>query len=150
MPDNLKKIKELTETLNKVELNLVSENQTLTDVLDNTLDGYWDWNIVTNYEYLSPSWKNQLGYSDSELENSTSTWMKLIHPDDLSDALQQFADHVKSKGKSKFEVISRYTHKLGHTVDILCRGCVCEWDNDKPVRMVGVHIDITDLIKKFK
>jgi two-component system CheB/CheR fusion protein len=147
MSDRLKKIKELTESLSRVESNLTTENKIFDSLLNTTLDGYFDWNLITNYAYLSPAWKMQLGYTDGELENSPRTWMALVNRADIADALAQFNNHVNSRGKIPFDVLTRYPHKAGHEVTILCRGSVVEWDGDKPTRMIGVHIDITNLIE---
>jgi len=51
---NLKKIQELTKTLERVEGNLKEEIDILDFLLEHFTDGYWDWNVITNVEYLSP------------------------------------------------------------------------------------------------
>jgi len=120
------------------------------EILEATLevstDGYWDWDIVNNTEYLSPGFKKQLGYKDDEMENVPASWMKIINQDDLADSLDQFKKHVDSMGVSEYRVTGRYTHKKGHEIKILCRGSVIEWGkNNEPIRMVGTHVDITNL-----
>ncbi|MEZ5017409.1 MAG: PAS domain S-box protein [Flavipsychrobacter sp.] len=112
-------------------------------ILEDTLAGYWDWNIAEDKEYLSPTFKSMFGYEDDELENSPDTWQKLIFPSDLEIVLDNFNQHVKSKGKVPYNNEVRYKHKNGSTVWVLCTGSVIEWDGDSPVRMVGCHIDIT-------
>jgi PAS domain S-box-containing protein len=144
--NNLKKIQVMTENLNRVHDNMFDEINTLEFILDSVLEGYWDWDIVTNYEYLSPSLKKQLGYEDHELENSLETWMRLINPEDLKNALEIYDDHIKSKGETEYKVIARYAHKDGHEITVLCKGKVVTWDGDKPLRMVGAHVDITGLL----
>ena len=81
--ENLKKLSELTNTLLRVEENLKEQVHVLEFIIENTTDGYWDWDLVTNYEYLSPKFKCQLGYSVDELENSPESWQKLCNKDDL-------------------------------------------------------------------
>ena len=113
-----------------------------------TADGWWDWYIQDDTEYMSPMFWEILGY-DKEKDNmpdKPSAWQEKIHPEDLTRAIDAFNKHVDSKGKYPFNLEVRYTHKAGHTVWVICKGKVLVWDeDDKPIRMVGVHIDITQL-----
>lgn len=112
-------------------------------ILEDTLAGYWDWNIPDNTEYLSPTFKSMFGYEDHELENKPETWQQLIFPEDLEKVYANYEQHVTTKGKIPYKNEVRYRHKSGHTVWVLCTGRVIEWDGDNPVRMIGCHIDIT-------
>ena len=144
--DNINKLRELVENLPIRDAEIFKMKEILELTLELSTDGYWDWDITTNYEYLSPAFKKQLGYEVDEMENSPESWMTLIHPDDLVVTLKQFDDHVKTRGEKPYRSSARYTHKDGHEIIILCRGSVIEWDKDnKPLRMVGTHIDITNL-----
>ncbi|MEY3297929.1 MAG: phytochrome-like protein cph2, partial [Cyanobacteriota bacterium] len=116
----------------------------LEQILDVVLAGYWDWDIATGEEYLSPGLKHMLGYENHELANSPQTWQDLIFPADLPGVLEQFNRHIQSHGTEPFSNEVRYRHKNGSTVWILCSGQVIEWDPaDNPQRMIGCHIDIT-------
>lgn len=144
--DNIKKLKELTQKLSEKDRELELQKKVLEMILESSTDGYWDWKIDEDYEYMSKTFKNQLGYEENELENHPTAWQKLIYPDDLKKMMTEVEKHFESKGDYPFEVESRYKHKDGHTVFILCRGKVIEWsENGKPKRMVGTHIDITKL-----
>lgn len=112
-------------------------------IFEDTLAGYWDWNIPEHTEYLSPTFKSMFGYEDHELENKPETWQELIFPEDLDSVLKNFEEHVATKGEVPYKNEVRYRHKNGSTVWVLCTGRVVEWDGDKPVRMVGCHFDIT-------
>ena len=114
-------------------------------ILEDTLAGFWDWDIENNEEYLSPQFKKMLGYEPDEMENSPDSWQKLIHPEDLIAVLKQFEEHVNSKGAIPYHNEVRYCHKSGKTIHILCKGKVVKWDGDKPLRMIGTHVDITEL-----
>ena len=37
------------------EKKLLEQEKVLSDILEDTLSGYWDWNIPANTEYLSPA-----------------------------------------------------------------------------------------------
>lgn len=117
----------------------------LKDIFELTLSGYWDWNLVDNTEYLSPTFKRMFGYEDHEMESSPETWQRIIFPEDLPRVLEVFDRHVKSHGREPFYNEIRYRHKDGSTVWVICAGRVIEWAEDgTALRMIGCHIDITD------
>ena len=130
----------------KLEKELLDKNMVFEQILEITLAGFWDWNIQENTEYLSPTFKQMFGYEDQEMENTPEAWQKIIHPDDLPGVFSAFDAHVKSKGKVPYDNEVRYFHKNGDIVWVWCKGLVIEWaDNGDPIRMVGSHINITDL-----
>lgn len=144
--ENINKLKLLVEELTIRDDNAFKRKDFLESLMTITSDGLWDWNLVTNEVFLGPNYKKQLGYKDDELENSSKTWEKLMFDDDLKVMDDKLKKHVDSGGKEPFRMVARYTHKDGHTVKILCRGMVIEWDeNKKPIRMVGSHVDLTDI-----
>ena len=116
--------------------------------INGTSDGLWDWDLTTNEVYFSPRWKAMLGYQESELENKLETWEKLVHPEDLKQAL---IDIEKSHSDPSFEynTIHRLRHKDGSWVWVLDRGQTYFDKNGKAIRMVGFHTDITK-IKQYE
>ena len=139
---NLKAIQDLTHTLNRVEDNLTQEKEILEFIIENTTDGYWDWDMVTNYEYLSPRLKKQLGYTDKSMENSPEAWQVLCHEADLKKAIAKVQKHIASETED-FSQKLRFTHKKGHEVKVLCRGKIVDRDEDNnPLRMIGTHVII--------
>ena len=115
------------------------------DIFESTLSGYWDWNLVDNTEYLSPTFKSMFGYQDHEMESSPEAWQRIIFPEDLPGVLEVFDRHVKSRGREPFSNEIRYRHKDGSTVWVICAGRVVEWSPDgTPLRMIGCHVDITE------
>lgn len=123
------------------------EKQIFDIILEDTLAGYWDWNIPENTEYLSPTFKKMFGYEDHELPNTPETWQQLIFKEDLEEVFKCFNAHVESKGKIPYTNTVRYKHKNGSTVHVLCKGRVIEWAEDgSPIRMVGSHVEVTDIV----
>jgi len=120
------------------------EKKLLETILEDTLSGYWDWDIASGTQYLSPSFKRMFGYKDHELDNFRKTWETLIFKEDLHNLVDMFKQHVESKGRIPYYNEVRYRHKDGSTVWVISSGRVIEWDHDdKPIRMVGCHIDIS-------
>jgi len=122
------------------DLELLSES-----ALDSALAGFWDWNMATNEEYLSPRFKEMFGYEDHEMENSPEAWQKIAFEEDLPGMFESFNAHVGSAGKVPFHSVVRYHHKNGGTVWVRCTGKVVDWSEDgAPLRAIGCHVDITE------
>lgn len=125
---------------------LKQSEELLKSIVEHSFDGYWDWHIEKNYEYMSPRFWEMFGYDYREKTSSPKEWMDIIFQEDLPIALENYDKHVKSKGKDPYTQEVRYKHKNGKTVWVMCRGKVIEWSQDgKPLRMVGTHTDITKL-----
>lgn len=130
---------------NQARAKLAESERVLRTVVESTLAGFWDWNLVDNTEYLSPTFKRMFGYEDHEMASSPQAWQKIIFPGDLPGVLEAFDRHLKSRGKERFYHEVRYRHRNGSTVWVICVGRVIEWTEDgTAVRMAGCHIDITD------
>ena len=106
-------------------------------------DGFWDWDLVNNVEYLSPSFKALFGYEDHEMPNVPESWQKIIFEEDRVAAEEAFVAHTE-RGEP-YNIPVRYRHKDGSTVHVLCRGAALKDENGEFVRMVGTHTDITRL-----
>lgn len=105
--------------------------------------GLWDWDLKTNQVYFSPEWKSQIGYRDDELPNDFSEWESHLHPDDLEtarDEVRAFLANPHGRHEAEF----RFRHKDGSYRWIYTQADVLRDADDKPVRMLGCHIDITE------
>ena len=108
--------------------------------------GLWDINPQTGDVYYSSQWFTMLGYTENELPHNHDTWSSLLHPDEFSKAIKEFETniiHAKPGDKKFTNQEFRLRKKDGSYCWILSRGRVMEWKEDKPVRVVGTHIDIT-------
>jgi PAS domain S-box-containing protein len=107
-------------------------------------DGLWDWDLESNEVYYSPRWKNMLGYHEDELDHTISTWENLVHSDDKPKALERLQNYI-SDPTSSFEVEMRLHHKDGSLIYVLSRATLVSRESDnKPLRLVGTHVDITE------
>ncbi|HVU24582.1 MAG TPA: PAS domain S-box protein [Opitutus sp.] len=106
-----------------------------------TADGLWDWNVRTNADYLSPRWKELLGFADHELPNHANSFFERLHPDDVALAREAVKAHLERK--TPYDIELRLRHKSGEYRWYRSRG-QAEWDADgQPVRMAGAIADIT-------
>lgn len=129
----------------KTELyEMIQKDSKIFDFLqENSLDGVWYWDLENpQNEWLSPKFWEVLGYSAEEKKHLASEWQKLIFPEDLEKAIDNFNKHYKNPDHSYDQVV-RYKHKKGHTIWIRCRGSIIRDNKGKPIRMIGVHNDIS-------
>ena len=105
-------------------------------------DGLWDWNLETNEIYLSPRWKQILGYEDHEIGNDPGEWFGRIYPDDRPEVKQKIDAHCQGL-TAYFESEHRLLHKNGHYRWVLARGSALFDKTDSAHRMAGSHTEIT-------
>lgn len=130
----------------QTELELKAAKDQLEFVLQASSEGFWDWDLVTGEIYFSPQWKAMLGYADEELENTIEMWNSVIFEDDRVTALQMIEDYNNNRVEN-FALIQRFHHKNGSTIYILSKAIHLQNDQGVAVRMVGSHLDMTQLIE---
>ncbi|MBN1863303.1 MAG: PAS domain S-box protein [Victivallales bacterium] len=106
-------------------------------------DGIWDWDLRSNSLYLSPRWKEQLGFKDDELENRFETFSGNLHPEDKP-FVMDYVDRYLRGEMELYNVEFRMLHRDGGWRWILARGSAVRNEDGLPVRMAGSHTDITD------
>jgi len=120
--------------------------QQLELALQTTGAGVWEWDIKTGEASFDERWANIIGYSLQELKPlSIETWRQHAHPEDLEKSNRLLKEHWEGN-LDQYICESRMRHKKGHWVWVRDTGKVVEWDqDDSPRRMIGTHLDITEL-----
>lgn len=111
-----------------------------------TNDGIWDWDLTGNQLWLSPRWKEILGYRADELSEGNQSWRDLIHEDDAADAWDRANAFIEGRA-SEYMATHRYRHRDGSVRYLLTRATLLRSDQGKATRMVGAVTDITELIR---
>ena len=132
-----------------IELDLKNSKERLELALQGSNDGIFDWNIATDELYFSPRWKSIIGYEDHEIENKTGVWQQFLHPDDKTRTLKNVSDFISGNVK-RYQIEFRMLHKNGNWVNILSRAFLLKDEEGSPLRLVGVHTDVTELRNKEK
>lgn len=146
------KLEEVISELDAKEKALQQKTEVLDFLATEATDGYWVLDFpqekeFSEYtieeirewdEYLSPKFKEILGYKDEELPNKCSSWMDLIHPEDFERATGDLMAHIFEG--SPYKMMVRYKHKdrEDYSLNVFCRGKTYFKDG-KPFRMVGTH-----------
>ncbi len=107
-------------------------------------DGIWDWQFRKGVFYLSPSWKQNLGYEDNEIENQPEEWISRVHEEDRP-RLQLLLSEISSDwGPNELFTEHRMQHKGGSFRWVQVRGGILrESETGVAVRISGTMSDIT-------
>ncbi|NLA75421.1 MAG: PAS domain S-box protein, partial [Deltaproteobacteria bacterium] len=125
---------------------LKKEQERLSNVIEGTHAGIWEWNIQTGEIRINKICAEIIGYAIDELANlDYRTMVKLIHPDDRKRSGEIIEAHLKDETPF-YSNEYRMQHKNGHWVWIQVRGRVMTLTNDgMPLMMFGTHMDITPI-----
>ncbi len=137
--------KELRQTNDELSVAIGKEeesNERFNLAMEATSDGLWDWDLITNEVYFSPRWKSMLGYEDHELPNDFSVWEKLTDSEDVKKSWNMLQQLI-NRDIDKFDMEFKMQHKDGHWVEIHSRANVFFNQDEKAIRLVGTHTDIT-------
>ncbi len=125
------------------EENLRKSREKLRETLEATAEGIWEWHLEKDTLYFSPRYYTMLGYEPNEFPADKKRWEKLLHPDDRKSVMkkeQEFVDSSMDTYSDEFRMMT----KTGGYRWIRSKGRVVEWSKDeKPVRVIGSHEDIT-------
>jgi PAS domain S-box-containing protein len=111
-------------------------------VLEATNDGVWDWDPRSDVAFFSRRWKAILGYAENEVADTGAAFFELVHEQDRARVQAAIEGHFARR--EPYLVDFRMRSKDGSWRQIHARG-QAQWDADgKPVRMAGVHTDITE------
>jgi diguanylate cyclase (GGDEF)-like protein/PAS domain S-box-containing protein len=133
-------------TLRRVaERSLRDERQRLTNIIEGTSVGTWEWNVQTSEVRLNNRSAEHIGYTLAELNPlSFQTWLDNVHPGDKVSTGDRLAAHIAGR-TTQFEAETRLRHRNGHWVWVLGRGRVMTWTADgKAEWMFGTHLDISE------
>jgi PAS domain S-box-containing protein len=105
-------------------------------------DGIWDWNVVTGEDYLSPRWKEMIGYEDHELLNTAESFFGLLHPEDAPKVQEAVRAHFEER--KPYEIEMRLRCKNGDYRWVRAHGQATWNEQGQAVRMAGSISDISE------
>lgn len=144
MPNAPEKAVEPQHYLRRELLHQFQTNPIVFDFLGNaTLDGMWYLDLTDpEHEWMDERFWRTLGYDPTTKPHLTSAWQDLIHPDDLTLAMDNLTKHLQDPAYPYDQVV-RYTHADGSTVWVRCRGMALRDSSGTPIRMLGAHVNVT-------
>ncbi|BFM08542.1 sensor histidine kinase [Halioxenophilus aromaticivorans] len=127
---------------------LFKTDSTVVDFIEQgSLDGLWYWDLENpEHEWMSPRFWLTMGIDPSTKQHLSAEWQDLIHPQDLETALSNFEKHCADPNHP-YDQYVRYKHVSGKWVWVRCRGIVLRDGSGKPIRMLGAHTDVTEIME---
>lgn len=130
-------------SIKQAEAALLESKEQFELAVNGSNDGIWDWNLVTRRIFLSPRFRQLLGYGPDELLDSGGAVRRLLHPEDARNTLQILRRHLQSA--IPFDVVHRLRTRSGEYRWFRTRGEVVRDNSGKARRMAGSTSDITAL-----
>ncbi len=140
--ERTRELEDEVEERRRVEKALRASEERYALAAQGANDGLWDWDLEHNELYLSPRWKEMLGYGEAELSSSPHEWFERVYPDDLPKLQEALGAHTCSG--SHFENEHRMRHGDGTYRWMLSRGIALCAPDGRATRIAGSQTDITE------
>ncbi len=103
--------------------------------------GTFEWNIQTGVNRWTPELEAMYGLPPGGFAGTRRAWEELVHPGDRAEVARRVERALDTGG---FEAEWRVIHPSGELRWLFGRGWVFKDDSGKPLRLIGVNIDITE------
>ncbi|MBI3903338.1 MAG: PAS domain S-box protein [Nitrosomonadales bacterium] len=107
--------------------------------------GVWDWNLVTQEMIWDDSMYMLYHIRREDFIGTEEAWRASLHPDDLTRGDQEVADAIADK--KPFETEFRVIWPSGEIRYIKAVAKVFRDEQGKPLRMLGINMDVTERSK---
>jgi PAS domain S-box-containing protein len=105
--------------------------------------GRWELDLETNVLFWSDGCYIMIGHTPQEFEMTFDKAVEIIHPDDREKAFQYFKAALETQSDYKEEI--RFLTKNNSVINVVSRGKFLTDATGKPIKLVGVLQDITDI-----
>ncbi|MGG6270219.1 hybrid sensor histidine kinase/response regulator [Leptolyngbya sp. AN03gr2] len=103
--------------------------------------GTFEWNVQTNTVSWTAEVEALYGLAPGSFDGHYDDWIQTLHPDDRSRIEQELQHAIDNKHGLETEF--RILHSSGSTHWIAVQSSLF-FDSDRPFRMLGIHMDITE------
>jgi len=104
--------------------------------------GTFEWDILTNAVVWSKELEKLHGFAPGRFGGTYQAWRECVHPDDLPQAEKAVAQAIKTGHfTTEFRIFLRDTGEIRW---MAAHGKIQHDENGRPVRMMGINLDITE------
>jgi PAS domain S-box-containing protein len=136
----------LESELKKAEKEIKDSSERFDLVTKATNDMIWDWDFDSNEVWWNYNFNNFFGYDIDKTNHHISSWINNIHDEDRKRVVESIYAIINS-GEKYWMAEYRYLKRDGTVLNIYDRGYVLHDAANKPFRMIGSMLNITDRIK---
>ncbi|MFB6304241.1 MAG: PAS domain S-box protein [Haloferacaceae archaeon] len=111
-----------------------------------SVDGFWEWDPETDETIRSDEYLPRFGYDDTAARADTDWWRDRIHPEDRDRVLSAL-ERAVADPEATYDEIYRFRRADGTYGYLRSRGTVAHDAAGDVDRMVGAHIDVTELME---
>ena len=144
--ENEDTIHALSHIINITTNELIQTNQRLTLAIEGSQDGLWEWDIKAHLLYLSPRFKEILGFNECELNNNIFCLKKKLDKNLLKEVLHDIKKSIKKKIEN-FNKIYKINFDEYQSKWIQIKAKIFFDSTHEPLKMAGFVTDITELKK---
>lgn len=124
------------------KLNQINERMTI--AAESIEMGIWDWNIAKN-RLVWDTWMFKLyGLNPEDFTGAVDAWEKSLHPEDFKNAQQAIQHAIDTR--SNFHGEFRIVRPNGDIRHIKADAVLIVDATNKPVKMIGVNVDVTEKV----
>jgi len=109
-----------------------------------TSDVVWDWDLRSDSVWWSEGIETQFRYKRPEIDDSSTLWSAMIHPDDRERIVASIHAAIERGDERWFEEYRLLTADARELV-VEDRGRLIKDHGGQPTRMVGSIVDVTDM-----
>jgi PAS domain S-box-containing protein len=107
-------------------------------------DAFFEWELTTDEVTRNEGYLTSFGYDASDIETSADWWRERIHPDDRDRVLTAVEQAIENPG-TEYDETYRFEKNDGTYGSLRSRGYVISDEDDNPERMIGAHIDVSEV-----
>jgi PAS domain S-box-containing protein len=126
----------------KAEEQILKTNERFNLIALATNDMVWDWNLITNEVWWNEQYHALFNHQRKNKINKIYHWYDGIHPEDKERVIKAIHQSIDTR-QTYWSDEYRFLKGDGTTVFVFDRGYIICDENNKPYRMVGAILDIT-------
>jgi PAS domain S-box-containing protein len=104
--------------------------------------GLWDWDIADRAFFISPRFRDLLGYTAGEMPDAVGAVLALLHPDDAPRVRSALAAHLRER--APFQLECRLRDSSGHWRWFYMAGAALWDEKGLAYRMAGSVVEVTE------
>lgn len=132
-----------------INTNVAKCRYNMFEVINNTSEGAWFWDIKRNKMYLSDVFRENLGYDKEQLCDDMEMFVSLIHPEDKKVFRQSVSEYLNRK-TDRFNLEVRLRCMSSSYKWFLLRGYAAWNKLGNPVNLMTIQMDVDEIKKKME